>query len=164
MFFCSYKCTSTSLVCSSGFKNIFGLIFYPMMALAWWIEFLWLLFVQPNLSSKRSERKREISGNQQRKSVPRFIRRIFFSKNKVPIYYYAAQLNIFTSYRLTVWHAFVHSRKILNDDNMDSLGVMVKSSWYTHLIFPIPYDYVAKRLPISPDTLLLGVHSSFCLT
>ena len=135
-----------------------------MMDLAWWVEFLWLLFMHPNPYSELSGSKRERLVNQHRKSVPRYIMRIFFSKNKVPIYAYSAQLNIFTSYWLTVLYASVIVRKIFDDDDVNYLGVMTKISWYTHLIFSILYKYVAKRPPIPPDTLLLEIHGSLCLT
>ena len=56
------------------------------------------------------------------------MRRNLFSKDKVPIYAYAAQLNIFTHYRLTRWYASVLSGKSFDNNGMDSLGVMAKSS------------------------------------
>ena len=115
--------------------NFFGLLYYPMVALAWRIEFFWLLFVNPNPSSAFSEKKRGRSENQHRKSVPRYIRQISLSKNKFPIYAYAAQINIFTSYRIIGWYAFVLDGQICDDDGVDSLGVMTKISWHTHLIF-----------------------------
>ena len=54
------------------------------------------------------------------------MRRNLFSKDKVPIYAYAAQFNIFTSYWLTGWYASVSGGQIFDDDRTDSLGVMSK--------------------------------------
>ena len=120
------------------FQIFLGPLSYPMMALDWWIELLWLLFVHPHPSPSLSDRKQGRLVNQLRKSVPRSIRQIFLSKNKVPIYSYAAQLNIFTSYWLTGWYASVLCRQIFDNYGVDSLGVMEKISWHTHLIFLIP--------------------------
>ena len=44
------------------FQMFLGLIYYPMLALAWWIEYFWLLFVHPNPSSALYDRKQERSG------------------------------------------------------------------------------------------------------
>ena len=148
MVFFPWNCTSTSLDCSSIFQMFLGLISYPMVVLAWWVELFWFLFVHPHRSSALSDRKQGRFVNECKKSVPRSIRRIFFSKNKVPIYAYAVQLNKFTSYRLTGWYASVLGGQIFDNDGVDSLGVMAQSSWHTHLIFSTPYNYVVRRLPI----------------
>ena len=86
----------------------------------------WLLFVHQNPSSILSDKKQGRSGNQHIKSVPRYIRQTFPSKNKFPIYAYSAQLNIFNSYWLTGWYASVLVGKIFDDDGVDSLVVMAK--------------------------------------
>ena len=118
-----------------------------MMDLAWWVEFLWLLFMHPNPYSELSGSKRERLVNQHRKSVPRYTRRTFLSKNKFPIYAYADQLNIFTSYRLTGWYASVLGGQIFEDYDMDYLGVMEKISWYTHLMFQFHTTMLQKDFP-----------------
>ena len=106
------------------FQMFLGLLSYPIMALAWWIGFLWLLFVHPNSSSALYNRKQGRLGKQHIKPVPRYIRQNLLSKNKAPIYAYAAQLNIFISYRLTGLHASFIGGKIFENNGMDSLGVM----------------------------------------
>ena len=120
--------------------------------------------MHPHPSSELSDRKQGRLGNQRRKSVPRSISRIYLSKNKFPIYAYADQLNIFTSYRLTGWYAFVIGGQIFDKDGVDYLGVMAKSFWHNHLIFSIPYNYVVRKIPRPPYTLILAVHVAFCLT
>ena len=45
----------------------YGLIYYPIMDLFWWIEFFWLLLMYPNHSLTLFARKRGICGRQSRK-------------------------------------------------------------------------------------------------
>ena len=142
------------------FQMFFGLISYPMVVLAWWVELFWLLFVHPHPSSALSDRKQKRSGNQSRKSVPRFIRRFSFQRIKfesMPMQPSLTSLPVIGS-QDGMLQLLVEK---IDNDGVDSLGVMAQSSWHTHLIFSIPYNYVARRLPRPPDTLLFV--SSWCL-
>ena len=161
MVFCSWNFTSTSLVCSNFFPNFFVLLSWPIMTLAWWIC-LWLLFVHPKTSSEVSDRKWGKSGNQHRKSVPRYIRQTLLSKNQFPIYAYTAQLNISTSYRLTEWYASVLGWQISDDDCLDSLIVTENLLSHSPHV-SIPYDYIAKIPPRPPDPKLGWLQKYFWL-
>ena len=162
--FCSWNCTSTSLDCSSSFSNVSWTDFLPNDGFGL-VNRMFLVVIcapKPFISIIWQE-TREI-GKPTQKISSQIHTEIFLSKNKVPIYAYAAQLKIFTRYRLIWWYASILGGQIFDNNGVDSLGVMAKISWHIHLIFLIPYDNVARRLPRPPDTLLLGVHGTFCLT
>ena len=72
------------------------------------------------------ERKRGRCGSKNRKSVSRHIHQNLLSKNKCPVYAYADKLNIFTSYHIKGWHAYVFGGKICDEGDVDSVGVMEK--------------------------------------
>ena len=102
----------------------YDIISHPIMALAWWVDFFCLLLVDPNSSLGLFIKKRGVCGHQHIKSVPRHIWFNFLSKNKVPIYAYAAKLKIFTIYQLKEWCASVFLGGIFDKYGVDSVGVM----------------------------------------
>ena len=116
-----------------------GIVYHPIMALAWWLYIFWLLLVDLKLSLGLFKRKRGIWGHKNRNSVPRHTQQKNILNNEVPIYAYADYLNIFSCYHLKGWHASIFGGNIFYEDIMDSVGVMDKSSWQNHLMLSNPY-------------------------